>query len=156
MGKNIIAVSVKNETGSVISDIQYRHRYDEDVYNSGHLDVLSENKKKSIGEATFWTGFLRTGLDYWWIQFKLKGKLYTCKANFYCYLTSDDAEHLSKGVELVLTSSKMKVIPPVSSSCKVRLYESDELMQLITDEHTKSGIAEEKQPEDLRKKSFSD
>ena len=53
MWKNVIAVSVKNETGSVISDIQYRHRYDEDLYNSGHLGVLPENKKKQSEKSLF-------------------------------------------------------------------------------------------------------
>jgi hypothetical protein len=154
MGKNTITVKVKNNTGETITAIQYRHRYDEDVYNDGDLSVLDKGATSPIGSATYWTDFLRTGKDYWWIQFNKGGTLYTCKANFYCYLTSGDADN-GGSVILELSSDKMKVIPPVSSSCSVRLYTSDELQKLITEEHVKSGVAEKNLPEDPSKKCSS-
>lgn len=148
---NTIIVKVENETGETITNIKYRHRYDEDVYNDGNLTALSNGALQEIGTATYWTGFLRTGVDYWWIQFEKGGEIYTCKANFYCYLTSEDAE--SKGaVKLRLKEDSMEVVPPKSSSCSVKLYKSAELLSLITQDHAQSGVAEGPQPEDASKK----
>jgi hypothetical protein len=130
MAKHEVPVSVTNNTGSVITEVQYMHRYDSDVYNTGNLPVLADNATQVIGIATFWTGFLRTGYDYWWIQFVRDGKKYTCKANFYCYLTSDD-----KSATLKLTKDTMTVVPSSSSSCEVRIYQSDQLEALLTQEY---------------------
>ena len=155
MGKNVIAVSVINETDSEISNLDYQHRYDSDVYNLGHLDQLAPGDEKVVGEATFWTGFGRTGYDYWWVQFDRDGKRYTCKSNFYCYLTSSDADHLSLGVKLILTKDKMVVRPPVSSSCSVSLYESDELLRQVTEDHEKSGLSTETEEDESKKYCLS-
>lgn len=152
MGKNNASVYIKNNTGQPITNIQYMHRYDSDVYNPGHLEALDSNASGFVGIATYWTGFLRTGYDYWWIEFQRDGKAYTCKANFYCYLTSDDADS-GKPVTLILNTDSMEVAPPVSSHCSVRLYEPSQLHALITEEHETSGIAANNQPEDSSKKS---
>lgn len=136
MGKNTILVKVKNLTGKVISDITFLHRYDSDVYNNGHLDTLGVNDIDNIGQADFWTGLFRHGVDYWWIKFKIDGVYKTCKANFYCYLTSEDADYIKKHpngyVLLKLEENKMTVIPPKSSSASVSLYKESLLFEKLT------------------------
>ncbi|MGR6106264.1 MAG: hypothetical protein ACU4EQ_12865 [Candidatus Nitrosoglobus sp.] len=94
-----------------------------------------------------------TEYDYWWIEFQRDGETYTCKANFCCYLTSDDADS-GKAVTLILSKDSMEVLPPVSSKCMVKLYKPSQLLALITEEHEKSGIArqEKNQNPDLSKK----
>jgi hypothetical protein len=37
MGKHNASVYVKNNTGEPITNIQYMHRYDSDVYNRGQM-----------------------------------------------------------------------------------------------------------------------
>jgi len=134
MGQHTAVVKLENKTGRTITDINFLHRYDEDVYNTGSLGSLDNYGQTKIGEATFWIGFLRTGKDYWWIQYRLDGQLWTCKANFYCTLTSADAEN-GGDVVLVLEDSKMKVILPISSGCEVMIYESDALHDIVTQAH---------------------
>lgn len=151
MGKNTTMVKIENLTGEIISSIKYLHRYDEDVYNQGNLDLLGIGNTSQIGVATYWTGFLRTGYDYWWIQFTRDGEIYTCKANFYCYLTSDDAESKAD-VILQIRKDEMEVCPPKSSHCKVRIYKSYELQNMITQNHADSGKSDNLNAEDSAKK----
>lgn len=152
MGKNTTSVYIENNTGQPITNIKYSHRYDSDVFNSGEAGAIESNQSYLIGVATYWTGFGRTGYDYWWVEFNRDDKTYTCKANFYCYLTSDDADS-GKPVTLILNTDSMEVVPPVSSNCTVRLYEPSQLYALITEEHEASGLAESNQPEETSKKS---
>ncbi|EGR0108318.1 hypothetical protein M2G69_07090 [Vibrio vulnificus] len=152
MGKNIATVKVLNKTGFHIEDIHFSHRYDEDSYDHGKLDNLENRAEATIGKAVYWTGFLRTGYDYWWIEFKRCGKIYTCKANFYCYLTASDAKD-GGPVVLELHEDKMIVVPPKSSSCSVSLYESAQLLQMITESHEKSGLSDAGEEQDENKKA---
>lgn len=85
-----------------------------------------------MADADFWTGFFRVGYDYWYVQFKIGGDTYNCKSNFYCYLTSADAD-VSGAVEAKITKSEMKITPPVSSSCKVSLHKRSATLQAATD-----------------------
>jgi hypothetical protein len=146
MGKNTAVVKVENQTGEPITEIQYSHRYDEDVYNVGNLPVLGKGENGSIGIAIYWTGFLRTGKDYWWIQFNRGGALYTCKANFYCFLTSDDATD-GGPVKLILKSHEMTVTPPKSDKATVSLYKSDALSSALTEGYAKADTAAAAQAE---------
>lgn len=135
MTQHTVAVYVENDTGEIISDLHYLHRYDSDIYEPGTLPILEAGKLNIIGKATYWTGFGRTGYDYWWIQFLRGGVRYACKANFYCYLTSDDADGR---VVLKILKDQMQVIPLKSSSCTVSLYPESALLSLIAEERSRS------------------
>jgi len=154
MGKNHAEVKLTNQTGEPITNVSYMHRYDHDVKNLGSLTVLEAGATAKIGIATYWTGFGRTGLDFWWIQFERGDSVYTCKDDFYCYLTAGDAKN-GGPVILMVTSSNMNVAPPVSSACSVKLHSLPVLLDLITEEHVRSGIVDEDQPEDPSKKCSS-
>ena len=86
MTKHYSNVNLVNKTNKTISEIKFLHRYDSDVYNYGDKDILEKEKPYLICVAEYWTGFLRVGVDYWWIQFKLENKTYTCKAKFLLYV----------------------------------------------------------------------
>ncbi|EPF1537760.1 hypothetical protein ACSQRU_002328 [Vibrio vulnificus] len=152
MGKNTAIVKVLNTTGSKIEDIHFSHRYDEDSYDHGSLDKLEYPEEATIGKAVYWTGFGRTGTDYWWIEFKRDGQIYTCKANFSCKLTASDAESVEP-VILELKKDEMIVCPPESGNCSVRLYESAQLLQMITESHEKSGLSDAGEEQDESKKA---
>jgi len=139
MTKHSAVVNIVNKTGDSISEIKFLHRYDSDVYNHGdHQGPMKDGAEHHICDAVFWTGFLRVGVDYWWIQFKRNSKTYTCKANFYCSLMSKDG---SNPVSIEIHKDKMKVIPHASSACSVSLYEPYLLMEQLENELLLTGIA---------------
>lgn len=119
-----VPVYVENHTGEDLTDVHYAHRYDNDVHEVSMLSILESEKLNIIGKATFWTGFLCTGYDYWWVKFTRNNEIYTCKGNFYCYLTKDDADGR---VVLKLYKDKMEVHPYASGSCTVSLQEESAL-----------------------------
>lgn len=115
-------VQVQNDWGQEITQVELNHRYDNTHYDEGHWDKIGNGESSSAFEVGFWTGFGRTGRDYWLIAFEANGILWTCKDNFYCFLTADDVNgnvicRLYQDAE----GGKMEIIPPVSSSCVVRL-----------------------------------
>lgn len=150
MTQHKVPVYVQNNTGEVLSNVHYLHRYDSDIYERGSLDILDHDQSNIIGSATYWTGFGRSGYDYWWIEFTRAGTKYTCKANFYCYLTSDDA---AGKVTLILSTDTMQVVPYSSSSCKVSLYEESALFALIAKERETLDSVQSEQPCDCKEKS---
>lgn len=154
MGHSTKEVVLENATGDPITDINFLHRYDNDINNTGYLTLLSVSESKKICMADFWTGWLRTGYDYWWIEFKRSGKKYTCKANFYCYLTLEDANS-DDPVRVKVEQEYMYVCPPKSSSCWVKLMVKSDLTEEVTAEHLKSGIQDNQQSEDKSKKCNS-
>lgn len=115
-----LSVEVINQTGADITNVNLKHRYDTDHYDEKTwADIKNEARAGGL-QVGFWTGFGRTGYDYWQIFFNCEGETFTCKDNFYCYLTKDDAK--SEGVvQIKLTLSKMYVEPPKSSSAYVSL-----------------------------------
>jgi hypothetical protein len=115
-----LPVELKNDWGSEITDVTLNHRYDTDHYDNHTWGKIETGGKEGGMQAGFWTGFLRTGKDYWNVQFRADGHNWTCKDNFYCFLTSDDAD---SGQPVVLTISKdnLNVAPPKSSHCDVTL-----------------------------------
>ena len=62
--------TVVNDWGGQITNVYLDHRYDEDHFDKGHWNFIDNGRQ---GEPTFdvgyWTGFLRTGKDYWVIRF---------------------------------------------------------------------------------------
>lgn len=113
---------VKNNWGSDIKVVSFQHRYDRDHYDSRQWDIIPNGTKTEPVKVGYWTGFGRTGYDYWFISFVADGKVWFCKENFYCFLTKKDANQT-----VVLTvyrdgnQGKMKVDCPKSSDCTVAL-----------------------------------
>ena len=138
MGQNTANVVIYNDTGDTIANVDYLHRYDSDHYDPYHLDSIPNQAQVSVGTATYWTGFGRTGYDYWWIRFYIGSVAYTCKANFYCYLTEDDA---NKTVTLTIKKDEMIVHPAESSSCSVSIYTQSNLHALLLDEYAETVVA---------------
>ena len=114
-------VVVVNNTGVDITKVTLKHRYDNDHYDAKSWPEIKSGATASGLNVGFWTGPLRTGYDYWQIFFSWSGADYTCKDNFYCFLTKDDVGGL---VRIELTLSNMKVVPPKSSNCTVSLLVS--------------------------------
>ncbi|MGD1852608.1 MAG: hypothetical protein ACFB2W_00015 [Leptolyngbyaceae cyanobacterium] len=116
-------IQVKNEWGGTITNVQVHHRYDDDHYDKHTWPSLTNNETGSGMQAGYWTGFGRTGKDYWQVTFDADGGVYTNKNNFYCYLTSDDSD---SGGAVILTIQSvgglnLHVAPPKSGSCNVSL-----------------------------------
>lgn len=113
---------IHNRLGSDITNVELNHRYDNDHYDEKCWDYLASGGESSVMDVGFWTGPGRTGRDYWLIAFEDDGLLWTCKDNFYCFLTSKDVGGI---VTFRLfkegSNRKMEVIPPVSSACVVSL-----------------------------------
>ena len=114
-------VQVVNNTGVDITGVTLKHRYDTDHYDQKSWLEIRKGETAGGLNVGFWTGPLRTGYDYWQIFFSWSGADYTCKDNFYCFLTKDDVGGL---VRIELTLSNMKVVPPKSSNCDVSLLVS--------------------------------
>ncbi|RFU38030.1 hypothetical protein DZF91_29795 [Actinomadura logoneensis] len=116
-------MKVTVNTGAEVTNLHVQHRYDRDHYDDKEWTEAKDGDVLTGLSATFWTGFIRTGVDYWWIKFTCEGKTYTCKDDFYCYLTADDGE---SGGPVMITFSRgsMTVNPPKSSSCQVTVYET--------------------------------
>jgi hypothetical protein len=114
--------TVKNDWGSEISIINLKHRYDNDHYDEHSWPSIDQGASGESFKVGYWTGFGRTGKDYWLITFEADGKLWSCKDNFYCFLTSDD-----ENMEVVCRvyqengNGKMEVMCPGSSNCTVSL-----------------------------------
>lgn len=143
-------VYIKNCTGKTITEIYFSHRYEEDVYDVGSIRSLAPNAEEAIGVARFWTGFMRMGKDYWWIRYNVDDKVYTCKADFYCTLTAEDAE-ADRPVYLEVDEDVMRVVCPMSNGCKVNLYETYSLEEMLNDTYTKSGLADATQLNDVKR-----
>lgn len=113
-------VQVENCCGQPITNVKLCHRYDHDHYDSPlQVDLLAHGEKsKKFVSVGFMTGFLRTGKDYWYVVFECNGYNYSCKDNFYCFLTKDDRDG---DVVCQLFKDRMVVRPPRSSSAKVSL-----------------------------------
>jgi hypothetical protein len=106
-------VAVKNDWGGKITNIQLNHRYSNDHFDSHHWKYLDADTISSLYNVGFWTGFGRTGKDYWMIKFEADGKIRTCKDNFYCFLTSDDKDKKTTcRVYKDGEKSKMEIICP--------------------------------------------
>jgi hypothetical protein len=114
--------TVKNDWGSVISNVELHHRYDTKHFDDKSWASLSDREQGDTFNVGYWTGFGRTGYDYWLIKFEADGKIWTCKDNFYCFLTDDDiggtviCRVYKKG-----DAGKMDVICPESSNATVSL-----------------------------------
>lgn len=119
---NWLPVVVRNQWGGTVSSLTANHRYDRDHYDNDTWEKLENGAEATGMQAGFWTGFLRTGKDYWNVVFRADGQNWTCKDDFYCFLTSEDAE---SGGPVILTISKsnLHVAPPKSSSCDVALHQ---------------------------------
>ncbi len=127
MGKNKISVTIINKTGHPINHIQYSHQTDEGAYDVGMLTVLAENEENKIGIATYWTGFIQTGKARWTIKFSCLGKKYVCKAELLNSLSYDDARVNCVGLKLILCTSCMLIVPPVSSPSELCITAVEQL-----------------------------
>lgn len=115
-------VHIENKMGVPLYNINFSHRYDNDHFDRTTIQQLGTNSSTYALTAGYWTGFGRTGHDFWAITFETNGNVWSSRNNFYCYLTSDDNNHDVK-IELVKSgnTAMMKVIPSNSSSCNVSL-----------------------------------
>jgi hypothetical protein len=117
------AVVVNNWDRNGISNVTLRHRY----RNSPNDEQKRTWTSLGFGaisspplDVIYYTGF-GTGFDYWWIEFTdSAGQAWTCKGNFYCYLTASD-----DGTTVTFTlngaSEEMNIVMN-SGSCYVTVY----------------------------------
>jgi len=114
--------TVQNEWGMTISIVNLKHRYDKDHYDENSWTSIENGQSGEPFDVGFWTGFGRTGRDYWKISFEADGKIWTCKDNFYCSLKENDKNGLVKcRVYKDGNQGKMEVVCPTSSNCTVSL-----------------------------------
>jgi hypothetical protein len=113
-------VKVTNNTGSEMTSLFVQHRYDTDHYDEKTWSYVADGSVVDGLTAGYWTGPLRTGKDYWYVEFQLDGSTYSCKDNFYCFLTKDDADSHNP-VMLTISEGDMTVNPPKSSGCEVKI-----------------------------------
>ncbi|MHA7633377.1 hypothetical protein [Corallococcus sp. M7] len=114
---------VVNHWGAAITNVTLRHRYSNnpEYQQQGNWASLAENATSSSFQVIFWTGAI--GHDYWWIQFEdANGKIWQCKQNFYCTLSSPDAGNTL--YFFVNGSAEEMQCQFVSTQCNVSLYES--------------------------------
>ena len=116
-------VKLVNNWGGEITSVKLNHRYDDDHHDNHEWASLADGAEGTGMQAGYWTGPLRTGKDYWQVSFNADGNAYACKNNFYCSLTSDDAESGRAVVVTIKAAGDLTfhVAPPVSSSCNVSL-----------------------------------
>jgi hypothetical protein len=116
------AATVKNDWGSDIANVELHHRYDHDHYDDKAWASLTPGESGEPFAVGYWTGFGRTGYDYWLVRFEADGQRWTCKGNFYCFLTDEDAGGtVYCRVYKDGDAGKMEVVCPVSSSATVSL-----------------------------------
>lgn len=121
--------TVKNDWGSEIFHVELNHRYHHDHYDVKTWESISNGSNGDHFDVCFSTGFGRAGKDYWLISFEAEGKIWTCKDDFYCFLTKDDkGSTVTCRVYKDDDKGKMEVICPKSRSCKVSLTSSPVLL----------------------------
>ncbi|OLE25742.1 MAG: hypothetical protein AUG49_10005 [Catenulispora sp. 13_1_20CM_3_70_7] len=113
-------VKVTNNTGGEITSLLVKHRYDTDHYDEKKWSYIQDGTVVDGLTAGYWTGPFRTGKDYWYVEFEVDGKKYSCKDTFYCFLTSADADSHNP-VMLTVSKGDMTVNPPRSSGCQVKI-----------------------------------
>ena len=114
--------TVRNEWGSTIRNVRLHHRYEHAHEEEKSWASLEDAEEGDAFDVGYWTGFLSTGYDYWFISFEADGKLWTCKDNFYCFLTGDDAgQTVVCRVYREGGAGKMEVACPKSSKATVGL-----------------------------------
>ncbi|MBS0639509.1 MAG: hypothetical protein JSS43_06530 [Proteobacteria bacterium] len=114
--------TVLNDWGSSITNVRLYHRYDTDHFDENAWPILHPNEAGAPFRVGYWTGLLRTGLDYWKIEFVAGGHAFTCKDDFYCFLKAKDRDQLvTCRVYRDGLHPKMDVVCPASSHCSVSL-----------------------------------
>lgn len=111
-------VEVANLIELDITSVHLSHRYDNDHHDERTWPTIAAGGVSDTLNVGFWTGFGRTGKDYWHISFTCGGATYSCKDNFYCFLTRHDVGHRVR-VEVALDC--MRIRCPASSSAEVSL-----------------------------------
>jgi hypothetical protein len=117
------AVVVNNWDKNGVTQVTLRHRYRNDpsqqqarTWSTLDFGGISQPPLDII----YYTGAF-TGFDYWWIQFTdSSGQVWTCKDNFYCYLTADD-DRTTVAFTLNGAAEEM-IITMNSGGCEVSVY----------------------------------
>jgi hypothetical protein len=119
------AVVVNNWDRNGLRGVTFRHRYRNDPDNEQKRtwDNLPYGVISSPAlDVIYYTGAF-TGFDYWWVEFTdSNGQRWTCKDNFYCYLTSDD-DGTTVTFSLNGSSERMEITMN-SGGCYVTVYKS--------------------------------
>ncbi|NBD11453.1 hypothetical protein [Corallococcus silvisoli] len=115
---------VVNQWGATLTNVTLRHRYSNNpnYQQQTTWGSIAQNATSSPPlQVIYWTGAV--GHDYWWIQFEDDaGKIWTCKQNFYCTLSTADAN--TTVYFFVNGASEEMRVQATSTSCDVSLYES--------------------------------
>ncbi|WP_437313091.1 hypothetical protein [Sorangium sp. So ce385] len=115
---------VVNNWGEQLTNVTLRHRYRNNPEHQQEMTwpSLSTGAISTALRVQYWTG-IGTGFDYWWIQFEdARGKIWSCKQNFYCSLESEDGGHT---IYFFLSGAAEEMqIQMISSGCEVSLYQS--------------------------------
>jgi hypothetical protein len=85
-------VYLQNDWGADLFSVTIRHRRgnDADKQEQQSFNNVPAGAKVGPMEITYTTG-AGSPFDYWWIKFQLSnGATYSCKSNFYCYISSSD------------------------------------------------------------------
>lgn len=85
-------VYLQNDWGVDLFSATIRHRRSNDPNKQEEMSFNNVTAGSKVGPMpiTYTTG-AGSPFDYWWIKFQLaNGATYTCKNNFYCYISSSD------------------------------------------------------------------
>lgn len=113
---------VLNQWGSTIRNVKLNHRYDNDHFDAQNWAEIAPSAHSSAFSVGFWTGFGRTGSDFWFISFEAEGRHWFCKDSFDCALRRGDRDGMvTCRIYKDGDRGKMEVICPDSGNCTVRL-----------------------------------
>ncbi|WP_250942875.1 hypothetical protein [Allorhizobium sonneratiae] len=85
-------VYLQNDWGAELYSATIRHRRSNDPNKQEEMTFNNVPAGAKVGPMpiTYTTG-AGSPFDYWWIKFVLSnGTVYSCKGNFYCYISSSD------------------------------------------------------------------
>ncbi len=91
---------IKNDSGVTLERVSFHHRYSDDDEQSGYSESLAPGATSEKFKVKYRTGFLRTGLDYWWCQYYLpNGSKWVSPGKLlYTLGSGDDGETLTFSV----------------------------------------------------------
>ena len=115
-------VYVTNNWGIHLAEIYLRHRRGNEPSKTDQITWNDVGNGVRVGpfNITYEVGF-GSPFDYWWIKFvDIAGLEFTCKDDFWCYISSSDNGNV--GISLEGDKSKMTLSFSSSSGCTVGLY----------------------------------
>ena len=110
---------VVNHWGKEITNVKLTHKSGTNL-DAGQWDSIPIDERGPTMRIVFQTGgIIPPPHDYWHIEFRVEPDKFHCKTNFYCNLTSDDADKIIDCI--VKVGVQTLTVSTYSSSCEVSL-----------------------------------